>query len=54
MLFLPEIDRERELLKAFRYHINKLDELDRVHRVAIWNEQYRYMRRVERICEGEG
>jgi len=54
MLFLPEIERERELIKALRYHVNKLDELGRVYKVAIWNEQYRYMRRVERICGGEG
>ena len=53
MLFWPEIERERELIKALRYHVNKLDELERVYKVAIWNEQYRYMRKVERIC-GEG
>jgi len=52
MLFLPEIERERELFTAFHRHIKKLDELRRVYRVAIWNEQYRYMRKVERICEG--
>jgi len=53
MLFLPEIERERELIKALRYHVNKLDELERVYKVAIWNEQYRYMRKVERICGEE-
>ena len=53
MLFLPEIERERELIKALRYHVNKLDELERVYKVAIWNEQYRYMRKMERIC-GDG
>ena len=53
MLFLPEIERERELIKALRYHVNKLDELGRVYKVAIWNEQYRYMRKVERICGEE-
>ena len=46
-------DQEKKLEKAKRYHVNKLDELGRVYRVAIWNEQYRYMRKVERI-EGEG
>ena len=46
-------EKERALEKAKRYHVNKLDELGRVYRVAIWNEQYRYMRKVERIC-GEG
>jgi len=53
MLFLPEIERERELFDALRRHVNRLDELGRVYRVAIWNEQYRYMRKVERICEEE-